>query len=80
MNHQKALQAERVPDMTALTRRALRGKRFSGSRLQNTRLSTDFSKKVTRLEIPVYVLLGVYDQTVPYPLWPGPASNVWRLP
>jgi pimeloyl-ACP methyl ester carboxylesterase len=45
-----------------------RGKLFSGSRLWNTRLSTDLTKKVTRLEIPVYFLHGVYDYTVSYPL------------
>lgn len=45
-----------------------RGKRFSGSRLWNTQLSTDLTKTVTRLEIPVYFLHGVYDYTVSYPL------------
>jgi pimeloyl-ACP methyl ester carboxylesterase len=45
-----------------------RGKLFSGSRLWNTQLSTDLSKKVTRLEIPIYFLHGVYDYTVSYPL------------
>ena len=45
-----------------------RGKIFSGSRLWNTQLSTDLTKKVTRLEIPVYFLHGVYDYTVSYPL------------
>jgi pimeloyl-ACP methyl ester carboxylesterase len=45
-----------------------RGKLFSGSRLWNTQLSTDLTKKVTRLEIPVYFLHGVYDYTVSYPL------------
>jgi pimeloyl-ACP methyl ester carboxylesterase len=45
-----------------------RGKLFSGSRLWNTQLSTDLKKKVTRLEIPVYFLHGVYDYTVSYPL------------
>ena len=45
-----------------------RGKIFSGSRLWNAQLSTDLSKKVTRLEIPVYFLHGVYDYTVSYPL------------
>ena len=44
------------------------GKIFSGSRLWNTRLSTDLTKTVTRLEIPVYFLHGVYDYTVSYPL------------
>jgi pimeloyl-ACP methyl ester carboxylesterase len=45
-----------------------RGKIFSGSRLWNTQLSTDLTKKVTRLEVPVYFLHGVYDYTVSYPL------------
>lgn len=45
-----------------------RGKLFSGSRLWNTQLSTDLTKKVTRLEIPIYFLHGVYDYTVSYPL------------
>jgi pimeloyl-ACP methyl ester carboxylesterase len=45
-----------------------RGKVFSGSRLWNTQLSTDLTKKVTRLEIPVYFFHGVYDYTVSYPL------------
>jgi pimeloyl-ACP methyl ester carboxylesterase len=45
-----------------------RGKVFSGNRLRNTQLSTDLTKKVTRLEIPVYFFHGVYDYTVSYPL------------
>jgi pimeloyl-ACP methyl ester carboxylesterase len=45
-----------------------RGKIFSGSRLWNTQLSTDLTKKVTRLEVPVYFLHGVYDYTVSYAL------------
>jgi len=45
-----------------------RGKLFSGSRLWNTQLSTDLTEKVTRLDIPVYFLHGVYDYTVSYPL------------
>ncbi len=45
-----------------------RGKLFSGSRLWNTQLSTDLTQKVTRLELPVYFLHGVYDYTVSYPL------------
>jgi len=45
-----------------------RGKIFSGSRLWNTQLSTDLTKKVTRLEIPVYFFHGEYDYTVSYPL------------
>ena len=43
-----------------------RGKIFSGSRLWNTELATDLTKKVTRLEIPVYFLHGMYDYTVSY--------------
>ena len=45
-----------------------RGKIFSGSQLWNTQLSTDLTRKVTRLQIPVYFLHGVYDYTVSYPL------------
>ena len=45
-----------------------RGKIFSGSRLWNMQLSTDLTKKVTRLEIPVYFFHGEYDYTVSYPL------------
>ncbi len=45
-----------------------RGKILSGSRLWNTQLSTDMTKKVTRLEVPVYFFHGVYDYTVSYPL------------
>lgn len=45
-----------------------RGKILSGSRLWNTQLSTDLTKKVTRLEVPVYFLHGAYDYTVSYPL------------
>ena len=45
-----------------------RGKVFSGSRLWNTQLSTDLTKKVTRLEIPVYFFHGAYDYTVSYSL------------
>jgi pimeloyl-ACP methyl ester carboxylesterase len=45
-----------------------RGKLFSGNQLWNTQLSTDLTQKVTRLEIPVYFLHGVYDYTVSYPL------------
>lgn len=45
-----------------------RGKLFSGSRLWNTQLSTDLTRQVTRLDIPVYFLHGVYDYTVSYPL------------
>jgi len=45
-----------------------RGKIASGSQLWNTQLSTDLTKKVIRLEIPVYFFHGVYDYTVSYPL------------
>lgn len=45
-----------------------RGKIFSGRLLWNTQLSTDLTKTVTRLEIPVYFLHGVHDYTVSYPL------------
>ncbi|MGV8908531.1 MAG: alpha/beta fold hydrolase [Propionicimonas sp.] len=45
-----------------------RGKVLSGSRLWNTQLSTDLTRTVTRLEIPVYFFHGVYDYTVSYPL------------
>jgi pimeloyl-ACP methyl ester carboxylesterase len=45
-----------------------RGKLFSGRRLWNTQLSTDITKKVARLNIPVYFMHGVYDYTVSYPL------------
>lgn len=51
-----------------------RGKFFSSSRLWNTQLSTDLSKKVTRLEVPVYFFHGVYDYTVSYPL----AKSYWE--
>jgi pimeloyl-ACP methyl ester carboxylesterase len=44
-----------------------RGKIFSGSRLWNTQLATDLTKKVTRLEVPVYFLHGLHDYTVSYP-------------
>ena len=45
-----------------------RGKIFSNSLLWNTQLSTDLTKMVTRLEVPVYFFHGVYDYTVSYPL------------
>jgi pimeloyl-ACP methyl ester carboxylesterase len=45
-----------------------RGKLFSGNRLWNTQLSTDLTRKVTRLDVPVYFLHGVYDYTVSYAL------------
>lgn len=45
-----------------------RGKIFSGSQLWNTQLSTDLTKKVTRLQVPAYFFHGVYDYTVSYPL------------
>lgn len=43
-----------------------RGKISSGSR--SLQLATDLTKKVTRLEIPVYFFHGVYDYTVSYSL------------
>jgi pimeloyl-ACP methyl ester carboxylesterase len=45
-----------------------RGKIFSDGRLWNTELSTDLTKKVTRLKVPVYFFDGVYDYTVSYSL------------
>ena len=45
-----------------------RGKIFSSSLMWNTQLSTDLTKKVTLLEVPVYFFHGVYDYTVSYPL------------
>lgn len=45
-----------------------RGKIFSGSRLWNEELATDLTRKVTRLEVPVYFLHGEFDYTVSYPL------------
>jgi pimeloyl-ACP methyl ester carboxylesterase len=45
-----------------------RGKILSGSRMWNTQLSTDLTRKVTRLDVPVYLFHGVYDYTVSYPL------------
>ena len=48
--------------------RMWRGKIFSGSRLWNAQLSTDLTKKVTRLDVAVYFFHGVYDYTVSYPL------------
>jgi pimeloyl-ACP methyl ester carboxylesterase len=45
-----------------------RGKIFSGSRLWNAELATDLTKKVTRLEVPVYFLHGEFDYTVSYSL------------
>jgi pimeloyl-ACP methyl ester carboxylesterase len=45
-----------------------RGKILSGSGLWNTQLSTDLTKKVIRLKVPVYFFHGVYDYTVSYPL------------
>ena len=41
-----------------------RGKIFSSSPLWKTQLSTDLTKMVTRLEVPVYFFHGVYDYTV----------------
>jgi pimeloyl-ACP methyl ester carboxylesterase len=45
-----------------------RGKIFSGDQLWNAQLSTDLTTKVTQLKIPVYLLHGVHDYTVSYPL------------
>jgi pimeloyl-ACP methyl ester carboxylesterase len=45
-----------------------RGKMFSGRRLWNTQLSTDLTRTVTRLGVPVYFFHGVHDYTVSYPL------------
>ncbi|NLE81891.1 MAG: alpha/beta hydrolase [Rhodococcus sp.] len=45
-----------------------RGKIFSGRLLWNQELTTDLTKKVTLLEIPVYFVHGAYDYTVSYPL------------
>jgi pimeloyl-ACP methyl ester carboxylesterase len=45
-----------------------RGKIFSGNRLWNAQLSTDLTRTVTRLEVPVYFFHGAYDYTVSYPL------------
>lgn len=45
-----------------------RGKILSGRLLWNTQLSTDLTRKVTRLEVPVFFLHGVHDRTVSYPL------------
>jgi len=45
-----------------------RGKISSGKQLWNAELSTDLTKKVTRVEVPVYFLHGAYDYTVSYPL------------
>lgn len=45
-----------------------RGKLFSGARLWNVELATDLTKRVTRLELPVYFVHGVYDYTVSYDL------------
>ena len=45
-----------------------RSKIVAGDRLWHTQLSTDLTKTVTRLEIPVYFFHGIYDYTVSYPL------------
>jgi pimeloyl-ACP methyl ester carboxylesterase len=45
-----------------------RGKLRSGSLLWNAQLSTNLTKKVTRLQIPVYFIHGIHDYTVSYPL------------
>lgn len=48
--------------------RMWRGKRFSKRYFWNTQLSTDLTKLVPRLEIPVYFLHGRFDYTVSYSL------------
>lgn len=48
--------------------RMWRGRIVSSSRLWNTQLATDLTHQVTRLDVPVYFLHGVYDYTVSYPL------------
>jgi len=45
-----------------------RGKIFSGSLLWNQELEVDQREEVPRLEVPVYFLHGIHDQTVSYPL------------
>jgi len=45
-----------------------RAKIFSDNSLWNTQLSTDLTKKITLLKIPVYFFHGVYDYTVSYSL------------
>ena len=45
-----------------------RSKIVAGDRLWNTQLSTDLTKKVTQLDIPIYFFHGVYDYTVSFPL------------
>ena len=45
-----------------------RGKFLSSSQLWNTQLTTDLTKKVTRLKVPAYFFHGRYDYTVSYPL------------
>ncbi|MDO8950495.1 MAG: alpha/beta hydrolase [Actinomycetota bacterium] len=45
-----------------------RGKIVSGRQLWSVELATDLTKRVTRLEIPIYFLHGTYDYTVSYPL------------
>lgn len=45
-----------------------RGKIFSGKYIWNKQLSTDLTKEVPELKIPVYFLHGIYDYTVNYGL------------
>jgi pimeloyl-ACP methyl ester carboxylesterase len=45
-----------------------RGKIASGNHLWNEQLSTDLTRTVTHLDLPVYFLHGVFDYTVSYPL------------
>jgi len=48
--------------------RMWRAKIFSGEHLWKEQLSTDLTRKVRRLEVPIYFLHGMYDYTVSYPL------------
>ena len=57
LNHEYAL-GEKI--------RLWRSKIVAGDPLWNTQLSTDLTKTMTRLEIPVYFFHGVYDYTVSY--------------
>ncbi|WBL49445.1 alpha/beta fold hydrolase [Clostridium estertheticum] len=46
-----------------------RGKAFSNSTVLNKEIySTDLSKTITKLDIPVYFFSGIYDYTVNYSL------------
>lgn len=48
--------------------RMWRGKRFSKGHLWNKQLSTDLTRLITRLDVPVYFLHGRFDYTVSYTL------------